>query len=147
MGNVRVCMYIYGMVQDSSGPCTATPQHLLCSSSGSSLCQSHTSDEAIDFPYGGLMVVSRFHEVMTQVRKLGKLLPHSHTVCVILSSLGASHKWDPLLVPVPRESSSATHRSWWEMERLTGKYWKAPADGKALITATCGLRILQRLHS
>jgi hypothetical protein len=79
---------------------------------------------------------------------LGKLcLTVTQDVCVILSFLGASHKLGPLLVPVPRESSSATHRSWWEMERLTGKYGKAPADEKTLITATCGLRTLQRLHS
>jgi hypothetical protein len=57
------CMNVYnGWGQNLSGPCTVTIKICCASPTCSSLCQSYISDEAQDSLYGGIMVISWFHE-------------------------------------------------------------------------------------
>jgi hypothetical protein len=53
-----MCMYVCKRVdRDPSGLCTATSKICCASSSCLFLCKSCNSDEALDFHYGGAMVV------------------------------------------------------------------------------------------
>jgi hypothetical protein len=52
------------------------------------LCHSHTFDEAWDFLYGGIMVVARFHDIIT------------HVPDEILDKLLAQLKWGSIKGPL-----------------------------------------------